>query len=134
MGSALATIVAASAAPYGYTLSVWGSGALALSMDGVPRQGEVVAFVLGAVLAYGLLALATRSRIAAGNLLHDDGRRVTAGALNWLAVGAALGVADLAARIPGWTAWPAASFSATGLYLLLVSAQLALVTRRAGPG
>jgi hypothetical protein len=133
MGPALATIVAASAAPYGYTLSVWGSGALALSMDGVPRQGEAVAFVLGAVLAYNLLVLVTRALVA-GDLLRDDSRRVAAGALNWIAVGAALGAADLAARIPGWTAWAAASFCGTGVYLVLVGAQLAFVTRRAVRG
>lgn len=55
-----------------------------------------------------------------------------AGALHWLAAGAAVGAAALIAEIHGWEAWPLASFAATVIYIVGASAQLAVVsTRRA---
>jgi hypothetical protein len=57
---------------------------------------------------------------------------LVAGILHWFAVGAAVGAAALVALIPGWVAWPLASLSATLMYLIGASAQLALVASRKG--
>lgn len=43
---------------YGYTLSVWGSGAVLTHFFGLPTLIEVFLFVAGAVTGYGILALA----------------------------------------------------------------------------
>ena len=47
--AALGTMVAASAAPYGYTVTVWSSGAVVVRAPGTPRVAEVFAFIAGAL-------------------------------------------------------------------------------------
>jgi hypothetical protein len=55
---------------------------------------------------------------------------VLAGAFDWIAVGAALGAVSLLDGIHGWLPWMVGPFSATVLYLLIASAQLAIVVVR----
>jgi hypothetical protein len=129
---ALATTASAMAAPYGYTVTLWGSGALLVRAHGVPHVAEVFALAAGALLAYSLLSLLACGRGYRWEPLDNPGDRLTAGALNWLAVGAALGVVALLANIHGWAAWPLSSFTATFLYVATASVQLALVTCRDG--
>jgi ribosomal protein S18 acetylase RimI-like enzyme len=128
---ALAAIVAASAAPYGYTISIWSSGAVLMRSHGTPRVGDVFAFVAGAVIAFALLALLTRGAVAepATDRAPD---RVLAGTMHLLAAGAAVGAAALLAELGGWEAWPLGSFAATAIYLLGAGAELALVSRLMG--
>jgi hypothetical protein len=128
--SALATIVAASAAPYGYTISVWSSGAVLIHTHGVPTVGEVFAFLGGALCGYGTIALLARDAVGAAPQVDDASDRVLAGALHWLAAGGAVGSVALIAEIGGWEAWPLASFALTCVYLLGASVQLAFVAGR----
>ena len=125
-------MVAASAAPYGYTISIWSSGAVLLGTHGTPRVAEVFAFLAGALTGFGLLGLLAHGAFARGESLDHAPDRVLAGALHWLAAGGAVGAAVLVAKLPGWEAWPLASFAATTIYILIASAQLALVTARRG--
>ncbi len=41
---------------YGYTLSIWGSGAILVGQYGVPAASEVLMFILGGVIGFGVLA------------------------------------------------------------------------------
>lgn len=41
---------------YGYTLFVWGAGAMLIAEYGAPEPGDVFAFVAGAVVGFALLA------------------------------------------------------------------------------
>lgn len=50
---------------YGYTLSIWGGGGLLLSQFGTPSAAEVFAYVGGAIVAFGLLALFTFGDVTA---------------------------------------------------------------------
>ncbi|MGA9401027.1 hypothetical protein [Haladaptatus sp.] len=50
---------------YGYTLSIWGGGGLLLSQFGTPSTAEVFAYVGGAIVAFGLLALLTFGDVTA---------------------------------------------------------------------
>ncbi len=127
---ALATIVAASAAPYGYTVSIWSSGAILMAAHGVPSGAEVAGLIAGALSGFGLLGRAARTPLARGAPLDDPGDRVAAGTLHWLAVLAAIGAVALVARLPGWLAWPLGSLIATTTYLLAAGLQLAIVTAR----
>ena len=52
----LKTAVAASAAPYGYTLTIWTSGAVTTHARGIPTAWEALIFLAGAVLGFGLSA------------------------------------------------------------------------------
>jgi hypothetical protein len=126
--AALGTMVAASAAPYGYTVSIWSSGAVLMRGHGTPNVGEVFAFVAGALTGFAALALLARGTLTRIESLDDAGDRVLAGVLHWLAVGAAVGAVAVLAELHGWTAWPLGSFAATTIYLLGASAQLTLVS------
>lgn len=130
--AALGTIVAASAAPYGYTISIWSSGAMLMHTHGTPNAGEIFAFLAGALCAYGLTSLLARGGLRGTDSLDCAPDRVLAGAMHWLAAGTAVGSAALVAMIRGWEAWPRASFTATAIYILRATLQLAVVTTRSG--
>lgn len=127
---ALGTIVAASAAPYGYTISIWSSGAVLMHFHGTPSVADVFGFLAGALTGFGLMGLLARGGLTRGEPPAHAPDRVLAGAMHWLAAGAAVGAAALVARIGGWWAWPLAAFTATAIYILGASVQLALVTGR----
>src|SRR5205823_11808788 len=53
--AALATVVAASAVPYGYTLAIWGSGAVLLRSLGARTVAEAFIFAAGASAGFYLV-------------------------------------------------------------------------------
>lgn len=128
--AALATTVAASAAPYGYTVTMWSVGAIVIRAHGLPAVGEVFAFAAGALCGFRLMGLLARGALSSMESLGDAAERVSAGALSWFAVGTAVGVVALISEIHGWEVWPLSSFTATALYVLLASLQLAVVSAR----
>lgn len=130
--AALGTVVSASAAPYGYTLTVWSSGAILLRSHGVPTVAEVFAFLGGGLLGFGSVALVARGAVARMETLDDAHDRLLTGMLHWLAAGCAVGGAALIAELHGVEAWPLASFVATVVYLVGAGTQLALVSARHG--
>lgn len=128
--AAFGTMVAASAAPYGYTISIWSSGALLMHSHGTPRVGDVFAFLAGALTGFGLLALFAHGALARTESLDHLSDRVLAGAMHWFAAGAAVGIVALVAMLDGWEAWPLGSFAATSVYIFGASIQLAAVAHR----
>jgi hypothetical protein len=128
--AALATTVAASAAPYGYTVTLWSSGAVLMASHGMPQVAEVFAFLAGALAGFGLMATLAQRSLGRAELLGDAVDRVRAGSLHVLAVGGAVGAVALVAEIHSWEAWPLGAFAATALYLLGASVQLTVVARR----
>jgi hypothetical protein len=130
--AALGTMVAASAAPYGYTISIWSSGAVLSRSHGAPSVAEVFGFLAGALVGFGVMALAALGALTHMESLDHAPDRVIAGALHWLGAGAAVGAAALLAELHGWEAWPLGSFAATTIYILCASLQLALVSTRRG--
>jgi hypothetical protein len=120
------TIVSASAAPYGYTLTVWSSGALLIHFRHAPRIWEIFLFVGGALAAFATLWLAGRDTIERSRTLDETGARALTGVLDIFAVGVAVGTAALLAMIPDWVAWPLVAFGATLVYMVAASVQLAL--------
>jgi spore maturation protein SpmB len=123
-------MVAASAAPYGYTISIWSSGAVLMRSHGTPRLADVFAFLAGALTGFGLMALLAHGTLIRMEPVDHAPDRVLAGAMHWLAAGGAVGAAALLAEIHGWEAWPLGSLAATSIYILGASVQLALVTAR----
>jgi hypothetical protein len=130
--SGVGAVVVASAAPYGYTLAIWSSGAVLLASRGKPTVGEVFLFIAGALAGFGILGGFIIGRLAEQTTSYRGRDRVIAGAFDWIAVGAAVGAAALIAQIAGWVAWPLAAFAATALYFSAFGLQLAFValTRR----
>lgn len=130
LARAFATMLEASAAPYGYTITIWSSGALLSHFRSSPNLWQVLLFIVGAIGAFTVLGLGGRRAVARAKPIRPDPARVWAGVLDWFAVGLAVGAAALTAQVDSWAAWPASSFAATVIYLSAASFQLALATGR----
>lgn len=130
LGAALSTLLVASAAPYGYTLAIWGSGAMLVRSHGVPDVGDVFMFVAGAIAGFNLLGLSAEETINRTMPIERRGDRLLGGVLDWIAVGAAVGAASLLAEIHSWVPWLVAPLVATVLYLFVASLQLAALSIR----
>lgn len=119
-------MMSASAAPYGYTLTVWSTGALLIHFRHLPKVWEIFLFIAGAVVAFATLWLAGRATIERSQPIERSQAHALTGAIDLFAVGLAVGAAALIAMIPAWVAWPLDSFAATAVYLAVASLQLAL--------
>ncbi len=128
--AALGTIVSASAAPYGYTISLWSSGALLIHLHGAPTVGEIFLFLTGALLGFALVGSFAHGALRTTMPLSPGQGHVLTGLLHWFSVGLAVGSVALVAEVPSWIAWILGSLIATSVYLLAASLQLALVTAR----
>ncbi len=130
LARSLTTVMSASAAPYGYTVTIWSSGALLMHFRGAPKVFEIFLFAAGAITGFWLVGAAslmlTNLREPLG---HESHRMIIAGALSWIATGVAIGGVALVAELDSWAAWPAASLLATAVYLGAASLQLALAER-----
>ncbi|HTU86334.1 MAG TPA: hypothetical protein VMF57_12220 [Solirubrobacteraceae bacterium] len=123
-------MVSSAAAPYGYTLTVWSSGALLIHSRGSPAVWEVFLFLTGAVVAFAVLWLLGRGTIEHARPVSHQSARAMAGALDLFAVGVAVGASALLAMIQSWAAWPLTSLGATMLYMVAGSIQLAIAEQR----
>jgi len=123
---AFATMVSSSAAPYGYTLTIWSSGALLIHFRHSPAVWEVFLFLTGAVAAFAGLWLLGRGTIEHAKPVSHQSSRAMAGALDLFAIGVAVGAATLLSMIHSWEAWPLTSLGATALYMIAGSIQLAV--------
>jgi hypothetical protein len=123
--SALRATVAASAAPYGYTLTIWTSGAVLSHARGIPNTGEALLFLVGAVVAYILVGGLAFVGVEEALALHPA-RAVVWGGLHIFSVGLAIGAASLVAHtVRNLVAWPLGGFLATAVYLMGSALQLA---------
>jgi hypothetical protein len=108
------------ALPYGFAVTIWGSGTILTRSRGAPHVGDVFLGAAGVMAAYGLLqAFGRRADRPAGAELGSADQPLLGGMLHVLAVGASLGAAALLAQISSWLAWPLAFFGATIAYLLV---------------
>lgn len=122
---ALATVVRRSALPYGYTLTIWASGAVLEHAHGTPDVAEIFLFMLGAVAGFILVGIASRTE-RNPPVEPQRGDLVRTGFIQAAAVGLALGAAALLATVDGLAAWALASLGATAVYLSAAGAELAL--------
>jgi hypothetical protein len=125
---ALATILGRSAIPYGYTITVWTSGAAAERRLGAPSLLETYLFMAGAVAAFAVVAFVAGIERDPPRAPHADDL-IRMGLRQALALGLALGAAALAAKVDGLTAWPLVSFVATVVYLATAGIELLLSHR-----
>jgi peptidoglycan/LPS O-acetylase OafA/YrhL len=133
LGSSLATIIPASAAPYGYTLAVWSCGAALLRSHGTPTLGDTLMFVAGAILGFTLLGVLAIGLISHARPIERRTDRVLAGVLDWIALGAVIGAVYLISSIHGWAPWLLGPLTATIIYLLIASLQLAVLASHQTP-
>ena len=130
--SALRVTVASSAAPYGYTLTIWTSGAVLSHAQGIPNAGEALLFLAGAVAGYALVGGLAFGGLSE-QLVPEPARAVVWGGLHLVSVALAIGAASLVAHfVEDVAAWLLGGFLVTGVYLVASAAQLtiALATAR----
>jgi hypothetical protein len=125
------TAVASSVAPYGYTLTVWTSGAVLTHARGVPTTVDALLFMGGAVTGFASVGLAVfggfRARLA------GDSRPTLWTGIHALSIALAIGAAALAAHlVQDAGAWPLTGFAVTVIYLCALAFQLTL-SRDRGP-
>jgi hypothetical protein len=114
-----------SVAPYGYTLTVWTSGAVLTHAHGVPSTADALLFMVGGVVAFGLVGVAGFGHIRA-RMTVDPKPPAVWGGLHLISVAASiLAVTAVAHGIAGAESWPLGGFAATLIYLVLLAAQLA---------
>ena len=128
----LGRTVASAAVPYGYTLSIWGGGSVAIHAFGPPGLIDALLFVAGGAMGF----LATEI-LASGDLRPRLRAPAPApplagwGAVQLLPAGVSVLAAAAATHLLGETpAWPAAGFLVTIAYLILSALQATLATRR----
>ncbi|HEX2923036.1 MAG TPA: hypothetical protein VHS06_07780 [Chloroflexota bacterium] len=119
-------IVSALDVPFGYTLSIWASGQLAVSRYGQPDLGDVLLFVGGAVSAYILMGVLASLRSTVQGVRRGTGVTV----LNVIALLVTVVVAAVASAVD----FPPAGFYLTGLlatmiYSLLLTVLILIGTR-----
>jgi hypothetical protein len=127
----LQAAVATSAAPYGYTLTIWTSGAVTANARGLPSTWEALVFLAGAVTGFALMGAVAYGSLA--RIVSVEGGRAVRlwGSFHLPSVGLAIALATLIAHlIPEAAAWPMVGFSATAAYLALIAAQYTLAEAR----
>jgi hypothetical protein len=118
-------VVAASAAPHGYTLTVWTSGAVATHAQGaVPTSVDAVLLLVGAVLGFGCVGAFAFGGINQP-LTPGSGREVRVwGGMHVPSVGSSIGiVTGLTRLVHGPFLWILVGFVATTTYLLVLGGQ-----------
>lgn len=123
-GKSLRSAVGSSAAPYGFTLSVWTTGAVIIDAQGLPSAMNALEFAAGAVLAFAFVGF-----LAFGDLTGDNAEKRPRAAL-WgnfhflLSVGLAIGAAVLTTTlVDSGLVWILASFVSTACYLRALGAE-----------
>jgi hypothetical protein len=115
---ALRATVAAAAAPYGYTLTVWTSGAVVAHERGIPNALGAILFALGAMIGFGLVGLIAYGGIGRRTLPAPAAFSVWQ-SIHVLGIGAAIALAFAVSKlIDHDAAWLVAGFAATTVYLL----------------
>jgi len=120
-------VVAASAAPYGYTLTIWTSGAVATHARGIPTALEAVLFLAGAVSGFFLVGTIAHGGV--GRILRVAGEPTVRlwGGFHLPSVGLAIAASTLVvALVHGVLVWPLVGLLVTCIYLLVIAAQFTI--------
>ncbi len=126
--SALAAVVRRSAIPYGYTLTIWTSGAAVERSHGTPTVGDTFLFLGGAIAGFAALGLLVQIE-RQSPLDPQRGDLIRTGLTQLIAVGTALGAVSLVALIHSFAVWPMAGFATTVIYLAVAAVELAMTAR-----
>jgi hypothetical protein len=117
--------------PYGYTLSIWGGGGVAIHALGPPSLVDALLYVAGGAIGFFTCEVVAHGDLRP-HLRPPAPPPVMAGwgAVHFLPAGiAVLGAAAAAGIIGGTIAWPIAGFAVTVSYLMLSALQATLASR-----
>ena len=118
--------VGSSAAPYGYTLATWTTGAVIVHAHGLPDTLDALLFMVGAVLGFAFVgALAFGGLRARYTTRKREAARWRS--FDFPSVGLAIGATWLVSyAVPNDLAWPLGAFSSTAAYLLVMGLEVTL--------
>ena len=128
----LRTTVASSAAPYGYTLTIWTSGAVTTHSHGIPSAWEALLLLLGAAAGFGLAAALAHGGPQAtfSSDTERSGVRIWGG-FHLFSVGFSIGLAAAAsAALSEPIVWLVVGFVSTTVYLIVTAGQFTVAERR----
>ncbi len=110
---------------YGYTLVIWGSGAILIDAFGFPTPMQVLAYITGAVAGFAVLALVVYGNVFKRVEAIRDDALIVASSLHFIAALGTIGILMLFVdALPVMWAFGLAGVNATVSYnvLLLVEA------------
>lgn len=128
----LRTVVTSSAAPHGYTLTLWTAGAVTTHAEGaVPSTLDALLLLAGAAMGFaavGAMAFGSVNGVLASGT--TGGVRVWGG-MHVPSVGCSILLVSLLTHLlHGHWLWPATGFTATTTYLLVIGVQFSMATHR----
>src|SRR3954452_14892525 len=124
--------ISSAVVPYGYTLSVWGGGGVAIHALGPPALVDALLYVAGGAVGFFASEVAAHGDLRP-RLSPPEAPPEMAGwgAGQLLPAGVSVLAAAAAADVLGSTgAWPAAGFSVTVAYLVLSALQATFASDR----
>lgn len=128
--NALQGAVASSAGPYGYTLTLWCSGILAVEKLGHPVLGDVLLLAGGAILAFMLLAAVAYGAVRFTFVAREPTQLGVWAHTHLLsAMAAASAVWVVVPVVSGAAGWALTGFLASSVYLLGYALQTLLASR-----
>ena len=111
---------------YGYTLSIWGAGALLIDAYGVPALGGAMAYVLGALVGFAALAgVAFRGFLETADIEGSDSALV-ASTVHAVSTVGSLSATVIIVNVPGLPrllTFALVGFAVTVAYNLLLLAE-----------
>ncbi|WP_049774171.1 MULTISPECIES: hypothetical protein [unclassified Nocardioides] len=127
----LRAVVAASAAPYGYTLTLWTAGAVASHAEGLPSALDALLLLTGAVTAFGVVGGYAFGGINGVLAPGTQGEIRVWGGVHLPSVGSSILLVSLITEtLHGIWVWPVVGFVATSTYLLVIGVQFWMATHR----
>ncbi|MFB6294780.1 MAG: hypothetical protein ABEI97_03400 [Candidatus Nanohaloarchaea archaeon] len=106
---------------YGYTLVIWGSGAILIDAFGFPTPLQVMVYIAGAVAGFGILALVVYGNVFRRVENIKDEAMVVASSIHLIAALGTVGLAAVAAnRLPATTSFFVVGVNATVTYNVLL--------------
>ena len=124
MNNAIGRVTSILSIPYGYTVSLWSAGALTVHRLGAPSVWDILLFVIGAVMAFVVLASMGRDHLDAEVPMRVPSLVV----VNLFPIVVALLVVAFPARMVGKPfGYFADSFIATAAYILSLAALIRIM-------
>ena len=128
----LKTVVATSAAPYGYTLTIWTSGAVATHARGIPTAWDALLLLVGAVLGFAIVAALAYGHPRELLASREHGSVRLWGGFHLVSVGLAIGAAALVTTVvKDPVVWMIVGLAATVVYLVVIALQFTLADAHA---
>ena len=120
----LRAAVGASAAPYGFTLSTWTTGAVLTHAEGIPDALDALLFLGGAVLGFALVGHLAFGGVTQRLEREAEEPQPVWTSLHFPSVALAIGAAALVTwALRGDLAWIVGPFCSTVAYLLTLAAE-----------